>query len=333
MVTEYKRAPIKLIILRQNGKKIDFTSQVTSITWAGDENTDPRQLDVTMMNTTSILRRRKHQDFNFGDLAFLYSDGKEIFRGMIFQRTTNSDGTEQFTAYDNLIYLSKGQDTVLYKNKPAHEIVRAQLQAAGIPINYLAGTNYTVKKMLCEGMSRSEIITNALEEATNNTGEKFKLRSELGKARLTKRKGAAKSTISVDDVISSSNKASIEDLVTQVLVTKGSLDSEDKNFKSVKLSNDPLLKKYGYLQQVITVDDKASLTAMKVAGTQHLRKGANETIEISIEFVGDVNCITGNKIEIKDTLTRLSSEYYISSDSHTWENGMHTMSLQLSKRL
>src|SRR5690606_19238256 len=111
---------------------VDYTEQIESITWSGDEETEPRTLEVTMMNTVDLVRRFKHQGFNVGDAVYVYYNNKEIFRGTIFSKTMTSDGRETFTAYDILIYLAKSQATILYRNINASDLVKDQLRTAGI---------------------------------------------------------------------------------------------------------------------------------------------------------------------------------------------------------
>ena len=49
-----------------------------------------------------------------------------------------------------------------------------------------------------------------------------------------------------------------------------------------------------------------------------------------IEAIGDVECITGNAVVIKEPYTGLSGLFYIDNDEHTFSNGQHTMRLGLS---
>ena len=45
--------------------------------------------------------------------------------------------------------------------------------------------------------------------------------------------------------------------------------------------------------------------------------------------MGDINCLSCYFVEVKDTATGLSGKYWIASDSHTFENGVHKMELEL----
>lgn len=45
---------------------------------------------------------------------------------------------------------------------------------------------------------------------------------------------------------------------------------------------------------------------------------------------GDLSCIAGNGVEVYDKATGLNGVFWIDSDTHTWENGTHIMSLELN---
>lgn len=52
--------------------------------------------------------------------------------------------------------------------------------------------------------------------------------------------------------------------------------------------------------------------------------------KITISAVGDLNCLSGYSVIVKDAATGLSGKYWITSDKHTWQNNVHTMELELS---
>ena len=45
---------------------------------------------------------------------------------------------------------------------------------------------------------------------------------------------------------------------------------------------------------------------------------------------GNLKCIAGNAVEVQDKATGLDGIFWIDSDTHTWENGTHTMNLELN---
>lgn len=54
------------------------------------------------------------------------------------------------------------------------------------------------------------------------------------------------------------------------------------------------------------------------------------TKEASIEALGNIAAVSGKSINIQNSAAKLTGKFYITSDTHKFENGTHTMSLSLS---
>ena len=54
------------------------------------------------------------------------------------------------------------------------------------------------------------------------------------------------------------------------------------------------------------------------------------TSTASVEAIGNCACVSGYAVNIQDNASGLIGRFYIDSDSHKYENGTHTMSLQLA---
>ena len=53
--------------------------------------------------------------------------------------------------------------------------------------------------------------------------------------------------------------------------------------------------------------------------------------KISLDGInGNLKCIAGNAVEVQDKATGLKGIFWIDADTHTWENGIHIMSLDLN---
>jgi hypothetical protein len=311
----------------------DITNLVTDITWSGDINTYSRTLSLSVMNTEDMEKRLIK--FDVGHMVFFYVDNKEVFRGYLFKLDMGSDGKETLTCYDMLIYTAKNSDTMLIKNKTASEIVTMLCKKYDMPIGKIQSTGYKISKKLCENQTLDSIIKDALDETKANTnGKGYRLYSEKGKVNLVGRYGAAQTSISVNNLISASKEKSIEDLKNKVMVTKGSLESDSEvKFASETVTDTASTKKYGTMQHVEQVDDTDSTSKMKAKAKSLLKDLSQPTQTLSIEFIGDVSCVTGNIIHIQNNLIDAKGSYYITSDSHTFSGGSHKMTLQLSTKL
>lgn len=91
-----------------------------------------------------------------------------------------------------------------------------------------------------------------------------------------------------------------------------------------EVNNPEWVKAYGKFQKIYRKEDTVNATEVaKNMLTGVERKG-------SVEAIGNVNCITGYAVGIKDEYTGLVGTFQIDSDTHTWENGVHAMSLSIN---
>lgn len=346
---------IKVILMKRPGEKLDITNLVGDISWSGDENTFPRKLELQLNNTKNIKNGVRLIGYDVGNPIFFYEDGKELFRGFIFTRTLASDGKESVIAYDELIYFTKISDTILVRNKQASDVLVSMMKKYGAPVGNIKPTGFKIKKLLLDNKTISDMATDMFEETKKSNGKSFKLRALNGKVDLIERASAAVKTISIDNVISASNEFSLEEVRTQVKVTKGTLDPPETTVKKTTTTKKPgpkpkpkkdnsafvtyvvkdknAIERFGVMQHLESMDDTSTLAQMKAKADSLLKELKVPVTTVSIEFIGNSSCITGNIIEVKDNLSNLSGRYYISSDSHSWSGGIHKMSLQLSKRL
>ncbi|EOE7140465.1 TPA: cell wall hydrolase, partial [Clostridioides difficile] len=72
-----------------------------------------------------------------------------------------------------------------------------------------------------------------------------------------------------------------------------------------------------------------------------IQQQENQDVDIDSEFngiekscslkgYGDVSCITGRGVKVKDSYTKLVGLFYIDTDKHTWQNGEYQIELELN---
>lgn len=329
---------IKVIIHISSSAKYNVTNMLKQLTWSGDVDNLPRKIEVQLQNANNLHDGDTLVNYQTGNLVVAYEDGDEFFRGYIFSKSIDESGVDSFVAYDELVYLTKNAHSALIKNKTASETIKSLCQKYGVAVGSIESTGYKIPKKVVQGQALSDLFKELLSETRKHTKRSYIFRSKQGKVYMYSREASPKLTITVKDVISASRDESIEDLRTQVMVTKGSLEPDPKDKAAVKFTSytkrdSSAASKYGIMQHVENVDDKMKYDAMKKKAASLLDQLNNPDITRNIEFVGDIACTTGNIIEIHDDITNIMGKYYISADSHTWESGVHKMSLQLSKNL
>lgn len=327
---------INIHVYPSSATKIDITNMTKSVTWTGDINTLPRTLEVDFKNTNDINGRQQLIQFAVGNFVIAYSNGTEIFRGNIFQTKKTQNGDSSFTAYDELVYLTKNEDSILVKNQKASDVLQTLASKFGVKFDRIDDTGYTIAKEVCQNQAVSDIMNTLFDDTKKGNGKSFTMTSRKGVASLISRENASKITVTVDNVITAEQDVSIEDTRTQVVVTKGSLDpgDGDTGFSSVTATDSTARNSYGLMQHSEDIsDDKATTATMQDKANEILGTLKDPTFTLSMEFYGDINCTTGNRIGIYDPLSDMEGLYYITQDSHTWDSGEYKMQLQLSKKL
>ena len=99
---------------------------------------------------------------------------------------------------------------------------------------------------------------------------------------------------------------------------------DDKHNQIGVIENADWVKDFGVLQDTYTKEkDKNPNTVAK-----NMLNGIERTA--SIEGLGNIECITGHAVKVKEPYTELSGLFYIDSDEHTFKDGQHVMSLELN---
>ena len=98
---------------------------------------------------------------------------------------------------------------------------------------------------------------------------------------------------------------------------------DSNNNKIGSVSNSNWIKKYGIFQNAIPVDSGNGKTEAK-AELQGINKTANLTM------IGDCRCVSGLGVIIEDSRTGLKGKFWIENDSHEWNGGVYTTTLELA---
>jgi hypothetical protein len=301
-------------------KNKDITEIVTSITWSGDYKQAARKLEFGVAVSPHDYYLPKHY-IALGDMIKLLDDkDKELFQGYVFTKEKSISGTEMMiTTYDGLIYLLKSKGTYNFKNMSPEQITSKVCGDFGIPIGNLISTGITLNRIF-DGESIYSIIMTAYTLASKRNGKKYIPRMINGKLHVIE-KGKTVTEYVLDgesNIIDSTYSESIENMVNRVKIY-------DENGKQIgKVENADWIKKYGILQDVYKKEKGANVNAIAKSMLQGIEKTAE------IEGLGNIECITGNAVKIKEPYTGLTGLFYIDNDEHTWQDGQHTMSLGLS---
>lgn len=304
-----------MIKIKWKEKMLDFES----VEWSGTDNQCSRQLTFTVP-VNPYDKMFKSYGIALGDLVKLYSDKKLLFLGTITAREkTAAVGTASYTAVDFMQHLLRSTGTYVFRNTTPEAIAKRLCTELKIKIGSLAKTKIYIKRLIYEEQAIYDIIVGAYRKAKPQTKKKYMPVMEGSKFSVIEKglSSGVKLTQGVNITDASYNDT------TDNIVNKVDIYS-DSRVKLGQIVNRKSQEKYGIYQSQITKEKGTD--AKKEALT--LLTGV--TKEASIEALGDVRAISGRSIVINDKATGLKGTFYISSDTHSFSNGTHTMSLDLT---
>lgn len=308
-----------LLIKNPSGESYDITNAVTKVEWSGSASAAARQLTVDVINAP-------YDSFNIphiatGDLVSFSPEDEEVFFGQFFgSERSSAVGTISYTAYDMMKNLLESQGQYNFKNMTAEAIAQQVCTEAQLPIRYLYPTGVNIASMLCDQMSLYDIIMAAYTKAHRITGDKYFPMIYKRGLGVYKTEWIVKG-ITLSDRIGLA-EASIQETMDTVVNRVKIYDDKGRQIGEVK--DDDSLKIFGTFQQIYKQEkDVDPQTAAKNL------LSVKPTQSIKVSAIGDISCLSCYFVTVQDDTTDLKGRYWISSDSHVWENDAYMMDLEL----
>jgi hypothetical protein len=304
----------------------DITPIVTSAEWSGHSEKPNRQLSLILKNT--LDGRKQAMTFEKGKRIEFRNQSFIRFIGVIFSTNINEKGDMQITAYDENIYLLKSVETRKFSKVKASDIAKKLCKDFGIEYGQISDTGYVIPKLIFRNnQTLYDILLKALTLTRNQTGKRFFIWNKNGRLMLTsgvEQKGQYMIEAGTN-IVNASYSESIEETKTRVKVTGG------KEGKFVSTEKDANLEKhYGIMQVIEKMDEDATKSQVEQRAKQLLKERAVIDDTATITALGIDEVITGTAVYVREPMTGIIGGYYITSDSHSYQNGLHLMTLELS---
>lgn len=175
-----------------------------------------------------------------------------------------------------------------------------------------------ISKLLVTDKEYYNIILAAYTKGYKKTGTSYQPIMEGDRLSVIK-KGSMLPVIlnQQEGITESSYEETTDSMVNKVVIYN------QKNKKIGTVSNKNWVKTYGTFQESITVEKGNGKKQAK-----NTLAGLEKTA--SLTAIGDIRCKSGYGIKINDTDSGLTGTFWISNDTHTFENGTYTMTLELA---
>lgn len=305
---------------QSTGKEKDITNYISSVTWSGSATQAGRSLDISVAYSP-LDKNINELEIKPGDRLKLYENNQLLINAMVYTRErVSGQGTISFSSYDELNRIANSTWTNKFSKTTPEEITYAACNNLKVEKGKIAITNVGISKLLINEEGYYNTIMKAYKKASLVNDKKY-MPMMYDKKLYVIEKGEIINNYILHDkvnILSSNYNETLEGMVNKVRIY------DDQNKQQGVIQNEDSISLYGIFQSTYTKQDKENAT---LAATK-LLKGIEKTA--SIEALGNISCISGFGIKIKDSLTGLVGIFWIENDTHTWENGNHTMSLELA---
>lgn len=313
-------ATVKLYKPKEN-KSYDITEALASYSWSGATLSAGRTLEIDYVNAPYDSNVKVPQ-ISLGDFVALLSDsGQEIFFGQLYgiERSSNI-GTISYTAYDAMKNLLESSGKYNFKNRTPEAITVQVCTDLGIPTGTLAPTGINIKSLLADEKSIYDIIMEAYTKAHVIDG-KYYMALIWNRMLNVYESNYYVANFELSDDLNISS-ASITENVDSL---QNKIKIYDENGKQIgEVKDDDSISTFGVFQGIYTKEKNVNPQTGATA-----KLSSKPTQKISISAIGDINCLSGYNVMVKDSATGVHARYWIISDKHTWSDGNHMMDLEL----
>jgi len=311
-----------------NGVVTNITNVIKSISCSGDKAQVARKLDITLAYSIWDQNQPRTQ-IAPGTKVWLLLNGKEIFRGIVWDREINSASEDLlFVAYDYLIYLTKSKVTFNFANITPEDATKKICAELGIDVGDLASTRVKTNRLIAQKTGYEAIMEMYAQASKVNGKQYIPVMDGIKLSVIEKGKVVADYILRSrldgkgNNMIGTSYRDTLDGMINKVKIY------DDKNNYVSEVSNGGWISEYGLIQDNYTKEaDKDSVTVANgmLSGVQR---------DVTIPALGNWDCRTGYavKTEIDYISTLQNAVMSIDGDTHTWEpgTGKYTMSLNLS---
>lgn len=303
--------------IKQNS--VDISKYITSVTWSGSSEQVSRELSFNIANNPTDSAFKSPTPM-LGDIISFY-EGKRLFVGIVTGRSKSTElGDVTVDSKDFMHYLIRDKYTGTFKNTTAEKVTDKICRYFDIKKKNIAQTKIHIKKLFAESEGAYNVIVKAYNKASIKNGKYYMPIMEGTKLSVIEKWQPSGVVLEVGNIENAEYNENSDEMVNQVAIYS------EKGKKIGIIKNNQSINKYGLYQETYTKEK--GVNAKKAAEKLYKRT----TKEATITALGDIRAIAGRSIKIKNKATGLSGTYYITSDSHTFENGIHKMQLNIEFR-
>lgn len=317
---------MKIEWIRRNGDFVyttDITEAVSTVNWSGSVSQAARSAEITVVNAPDDKNiQALGLKIGAGDIIKLYENGENIFYGYVeTPEKTSQIGTVTYSCVDMLNHLLKSDYTNNFANTTAEEITKKVCAELAIETGEIAESKAPIKKLIVDGVSVYDVIMQAYTKAAHQTGDLYICRMTGSKLTVAIKGTVVDGFVLAEEynITNDTYQETIADMVNVVKI----YDDTGKQIGEVR--NEEWIEKYGIFQKVYKKEKGINETTAATNMLAGIKKTVNlDGVDANLAY------IAGNAVEVQDKATGLDGIFWIDADTHTWENNIHTVNLDLN---
>lgn len=313
---------LEILLDNKDGKVIDISELVSSVSWKTVRVGQPGSLDMRLV---------KHKDLKIesGAVVRVKVNKQNVFYGYVFTIERSQDDDVQVTAYDQIRYLLSN-DTYVFSNATATQIIRKIAQDFGMKAGSLADTGYKIPSLVEDNQKLLDIICKALDLTLISTGNIFVFYDNFGSLTLQNANNMRVNVVIGDESLAYgySHKISIDDdTYNRIKLVQ---DNKDTGKREVYIAQDSKnIAKWGRLQYFEKVDDRLNAAQIRQRLNQLIQLKNREKRTFTIDALGDLRIRSGCYVPVQIKELGINRHFLVDECTHKWNGGEHTMQLTL----
>lgn len=295
----------------------DVTELAESITTSGSEKECARTLKAEIVQSPTD-KNIPTVSLENGMTVRFEADGQSLTGVVLSVARSTASSRVTVTAKDLGIYVKRNQAAFKVKNATAEAAASALCAKYGMPVGSLAPTGFVFGRYYM-GVSLHDAIMTGYALAAAVNGKAYMLRMD-GETVSVIEKGATLACVIAEgeNLMEATYSESAENVVNRVEVydKKGNLKQTVNGDTSIGVLSEIIVASSSLEESIAAANETIQKSGVKRSGT--------------VQNLGNPACISGNAVLVRESFTGLYGRFFISSDTHTWKNGIYTNKLTLA---
>jgi hypothetical protein len=312
---------MEALLYIQNGNTVYQPAVKDGMKWTTERKGTPGKLTFSVANDSRL-------SIEEGNAVKLIIDGRNCFFGYIFKKQRNDYNEVSITCYDQLRYF-KNKDTYSYVGRKASELIKMICDDFYLNVGNIEDTGYVIPQKVMSNKTLFDIIQDALDTTMTNTNNLYVLYDDFGAISL-QNISTMKIPLLIDADTGQSFEytSSIDDQTyNQVKLT---YDNSSTGKREIYLTKDSShINEWGVLQYFDELEEGEN-GQQKASTLLEYYNQKTRKLSISGAF-GDIRVHAGTSVLVRMEFDDIGVNNFMVVDSvtHNFNNGLHTMDLQL----